>query len=178
MHLQRPRRATSTLGFCGGAGLPSESRLLSNWPDGRPWENWKLEILLGTTIGLMVSLGRIGWRGPALAGLLDPRLKRQHGRLLIGLQVDVLLHAVDVLDTPFDDIAGVALSRRTLSGACVSEERPRVALPHHKYWNPISRTSMKQKSALRVGMLGDSPGPSGCFFMRAFACKQCGHHGA
>ena len=38
------------------------------------------------TIRLMISLGRIGRRRPALASLLNPRLQRQHGWLLISLE--------------------------------------------------------------------------------------------
>ena len=70
----------------------------------------RLNSRLGSTVGLMISLGRIGWRGPALVRLLNPCLERQHGRFLIGLQMDILLHAVDVLDTPLDEVAGVSLS--------------------------------------------------------------------
>ena len=77
---------------------------------------------LGAAVSLMISPGRFGWRRPALANLLDPCLKRQHGRLLIGLQMNIHLHTVDVLDTPLDEVAGVYLSRCTLSGACMAEE--------------------------------------------------------
>ena len=41
-----------------------------------------------------------------------------------------------------------------------------------------SRPFMKQKSALTIGTLGDSPVTSACFLRSALAYEQCGHHGA
>ena len=67
------------------------------------------------------SLGGVGRRRSALASLLDSHLQRQNGWLLISLEMNILLQPVDVLDTPLDEMAGLSLSRCTLSGACVAE---------------------------------------------------------
>ena len=78
--------------------------------------------LLRPAVDLMDPLRGICGRSSALSSLLHPGLERQHGRLLVRLEMHVLLDTVDVLDGLLNDVAGVAFPGRTLSCACMAEE--------------------------------------------------------
>ena len=86
-----------------------------------------------------------------IPGLLNSCLESQHRGLLVRLEVHILLDTVDVLNALLNKVSGVSLPRGTLAGAGVTEERPRLALPHHEHWYPISGIGISALHETEVG---------------------------
>ena len=114
----------------------------------------RLHCCLGATIGLMVALRRIDRRRPARPRLLDPRLKRQHVRLLVRLKVDVFLDAVNILNTSTNQVPRVALLGRTLALARVREQRLRLAIAHNQYCDAIAGFRIPTLHKAEIGANG------------------------
>ena len=68
----------------------------------------------------MIAFRRVGRSGATLPRLLDSVLTGQHCRFLIGLQVNILLHAITVLHALLDEVPRVTVSNFMLRVANAS----------------------------------------------------------